>query len=104
MDKDTSRILQAISEMVQTEGWQYLKRDFGFVIDDLQNQINEPGGNVIKYSEGDLLKIRLRLLTDLLNYPDHFRALVIKDRKPDDPDPYNSNTVPIQDDPENPEN
>ena len=88
MESQTAQILQAISRMTQSEGWQYLKRDFQFVIDQLQDQINEPGGNEMKYSEGDLLKIKLRLMNEVLDYPDKFISMAQKPVEIENEDPY----------------
>jgi hypothetical protein len=91
MDAKVIKTLQAISSMTQTEGWQYLKQDFSLLIERLQKEINEPGGNELKYSEGDLLKIRLRILSDILDYPDKFTSMAQTGTEVEELDPYNSN-------------
>ena len=87
VDPQTAKILQAISLMTQSEGWAFLKRDFENVTEALQLEINEPGGNEMKYSEGDLLKIRLKMMKDILEYPDRFRTLATSPKE-EDHDPY----------------
>lgn len=89
MNAQTNKILNAISRLTQSEGWKYLKRDFGFHIEQLQDLINEPGGNEMKYSEGDLLKIRLKILKDVLEYPEKFISMAKEQGKPEELDPFN---------------
>lgn len=78
----------AISSMTQSDGWLQLKQDFSFSIDQLQEQINELGGNEMKYSEGDILKIRLKILKDVLDYPDKYIAMAQTQQEPEEMDPY----------------
>lgn len=88
MDEQVAKILQAISQMTNSEGWQHLKQDFLFQIDNLQDEINEPGGNELKYSEGDLKKVKMSLMKELINYPDKFISMATSGKEPENPDPY----------------
>lgn len=89
MDATTAKILNEISQMTQSAGWQHLKRDFENRLGDLQEEINRVGGNELKYSEGDIKKIELNLLKDLLNYPEEFTSLTQKSQESEEPDPFN---------------
>lgn len=88
MDDKTAQILYAISEMTSTVGWQHLKQDFTFQIEKIQEEINEIGGNEMKYSENDILKTRLKILKDIIAYPDQFISIVQTQQKPEELDPY----------------
>ena len=88
MDEKTAQILLAISEMTSTIGWQHLKNDFSFQIDKLQEEINELGGNEVKYSQNDILKTRLKILKDIIAYPDQFISIVQTQQIPEELDPY----------------
>lgn len=94
MDEETAKILQAISDMTNSAGWGHFKRDFSFQIEGLQKEINEPGGNEMKYSEGDLLKIKLKIMKEIIDYPDKYIAMTQKPKEPENEDPYEeSNTA-----------
>jgi len=88
MDEKTAQILLAISEMTSTIGWQHLKNDFSSQIDKLQEEINELGGNEVKYSQNDILKTRLKILKDIITYPDQFISIVQTQQIPEELDPY----------------
>lgn len=88
MDEQTAQILLAISEMTSTVGWQHLKKDFTFQIEKLQEEINEVGGNDVKYSENDILKTRLKILKDIIAYPAQFISIVQTQQTPEELDPY----------------
>lgn len=87
MNEETVRILKVINDMAQSPGWQHLKRDFTLQIEALQEEINKPGGNDIKYSEGDLKKIRMHILKSILDYPQQFTDLITQPEI-EDHDPF----------------
>ena len=88
IDEQTAKILQAISELTRTEGWQHLKEDFSFQIEQLQDEINEPGGNEVKYSEGDLKKIKMSVMKEMISYPDKYVSLVSTEKQVENQDPF----------------
>jgi hypothetical protein len=88
MTEQDIKIIKDIGVMTKTEGWQHLKKDFLFQVEDLQTQINEIGGNEVVYSVNDLKKIRLGILKEILDYPDKYVSLVQNETKTDDFDPY----------------
>lgn len=89
IDEQIARILQAINTMAQSAGWLHLKEDFKFQIENLQAQINEPGRNEMKYSEGDLMKMRLKILKEIVEYPERFMSMLQTELKVEEQDPYN---------------
>lgn len=87
IDEELARILLAISQMTHTPGWAYLKKYFQIQIDALQTEINQVGLNEMKYSYGDIKKIEMRNLKDLINFPQNFINLNMKPKLESD-DPY----------------
>lgn len=88
MNPEVAKILEAISKMVQSEGWQHLKRDFEIRISDLQDEINQVGGNEVKYSENDIKKIEMGILKDIVLYPQNFTDLLTQPKTEEESDPF----------------
>ncbi len=88
MNPEVLKILEAISKMVESQGWQHLKKDFEIRISDLQDEINEIGGNEIKYSENDIKKLEMRMLKDVITYPQNFTDMLNQPKTDEEQDPY----------------
>lgn len=88
MNPEVLKILEAISKMVESPGWQYLKRDFEIRISDLQDEINEVGGNEVKYSENDIKKLEMKMLKDVVTYPQNFTDMLTQPKTEEEADPF----------------
>lgn len=88
MEESVARIVQAISEMSTSVGWAHLRKDFEFQIETLQDEINEPGGNTLLYTEADLKKIKLKILKEIIVYPANFISMAQVEPITEEQDPY----------------
>lgn len=88
MNPEVLKILEAISKMVESPGWQHLKRDLEIRISDLQDEINEVGGNEVKYSENDIKKLEMKMLKDVVTYPQNFTDMLTQPKTEEEADPF----------------
>lgn len=87
MEDDLAQVLKAVSDMTHSAGWGYLKQYFGVQIAALQDEINQVGNNEMRFSGGDIKKLEMRNLKDIIEFPDRFIALNLKPPV-ENPDPY----------------
>ena len=94
MDSQTTKVLQDLSAMMKSPGWQQLIKDFSFRIRNLQDEINELGGNEMIMSTNDIKKTELKILKEIINYPDRYISQMISPSKsPQNMDPYEEEKI-----------